>query len=157
MTERIRTENLTYDSPLIPPESDTQKDEKANKILMITLLLRKINAIIVKSGFDWRLYIFRVYFGTNLNMAESKGLISHPWREFIMGHKGDIKETHTKREDIVDEERNQYAKCLKFVEAEKKNIPEIRLNDEIKEIKFLTLKNTGYADEEIEKRGFLEP
>ncbi len=45
---------------------------------MTTLLLRRIKATIVKAGFYWRPYIFRVYFGTNLNMAESKGKISPP-------------------------------------------------------------------------------
>ena len=41
-----------------------------------------------------------------------------------MGHNGDIEETYTKREGMIDEDRNQYAKCLEFIETEKKAISE---------------------------------
>ena len=151
LNERIRTENLTYDSPLILPEPDMQRNEKANRFLMTTLLLRRIKAFIVRSGFNWRPYIFRVYFGTNLDTAESKGLITHPWRQFIMGHKGDIEETYTKREGKVDEGREQYAKCLKYLETEQKGI-----SDQDKESLEKTLTGTvlkkvfGFSDDEIE-------
>lgn len=147
-------ERLTNDSPVILPV-EKQSIDKKNKYLMTVLLLRRIKATITKAGFDWRPYIFRIYFGTNLDIAESKQYISHPWRQFIMGHKGDIEETYTKREGIIDEGRNQYAKCLEFIETEKKGIPESKLNEEIKGIKLLILKNAGYSDQEIEKGDFL--
>ncbi|MHB1709655.1 MAG: hypothetical protein ACYCT2_09300 [Thermoplasmataceae archaeon] len=75
---RIQRENLDYDSPLILPDPDMQRNEKVNKFLMTTPLLRRIKAFVVKSRFNWRLYCFRVYYGMNLDTAESKGLISHP-------------------------------------------------------------------------------
>lgn len=37
-----------------------------------------------------------------------------------MGHKGDIEETYTRREGMVDEGRLQYQKCLQFLETERK-------------------------------------
>ena len=147
-------ERLTKDSPVILPV-EKQSIDKKNKFLMTVLLLRRIKATITKAGFDWRPYIFRIYFGTNLDIAESKQYISHPWRMFFMGHKGDIEETYTKREGMIDEGRNQYDKCLEFIETEKKGIPESKLNEEIKGIKLLILKNAGYTDEEIEKGNFL--
>ena len=147
-------ERLTKDSPVILPV-EKQSIDKKNKFLMTVLLLRRIKATITKAGFDWRPYIFRIYFGTNLDIAESKQYISHPWRQFIMGHKGDIEETYTKREGMIDEGRNQYDKCLEFIETEKKGIPESKLNEEIKGIKLLILKNAGYSDQEIEKGDFL--
>ena len=128
LTEYLQTrisqgENLNYESPVIMP-IEKQSMDKKNEFLMTTLLLRRIKANIVKAGFDWRPYIFRVYFGTNLDTAESKGLISHPWRQFIMGHKGDIEETYTKREGIAEEGRDQYKNCLKFIETRDKGIKE---------------------------------
>ncbi|MHB8559814.1 MAG: site-specific integrase [Thermoplasmataceae archaeon] len=147
LNDRMQRENLDYDSPLILPDPDMQRSEKANQFLMTTLLLRRIKAFIVKSGFNWRPYIFRVYFGTNLDTAESKGLISHPWRQFIMGHKGDIEETYTKREGMVDEGREQYSKCLKFLETEQKGISEDQAE---KKAKSVMMKLAGFSDAEIE-------
>ena len=116
-------ERITKDSPVILP-IEKQSTEKKNKFLMTVLLLRRVKATITKAGFDWRPYIFRVYFGTNLDTAESKGMITHPWRQFIMGHKGDIEETYTKREGIIDEGREQYSKCLRFIETVEHGIKE---------------------------------
>ena len=116
-------ERITKDSPVILP-IEKQSTEKKNKFLMTVLLLRRIKATITKAGFDWRPYIFMVYFGTNLDTAESKGMITHPWRQFIMGHKGDIEETYTKREGIIDEGRGQYSKCLRFIETVEHGIKE---------------------------------
>ncbi|MFG1450084.1 MAG: site-specific integrase [Thermoplasmataceae archaeon] len=148
-------EKLTVDSPVILPV-EKQSLEKKNRFLMTTLLLRRIKATIVKSGFDWRPYIFRVYFGTNLDMAESKGKISHPWRQFVMGHKGDIEETYTKREGITDEGREQYAQCLKFLETEEKGITEKQHNEEINVVKIMMLKLAGYTEDEINNQDMLD-
>ena len=114
-------ERLTADSPVILPV-EKQSLEKKNRFLMTVLLLRKIKTTIVKAGFNWRPYIFRIYFGTNLDSAEAKGMISNPWRQFIMGHKGDIEETYTKREGKIDEGREQYAKCLPYIETQAKGM-----------------------------------
>ena len=109
-------EKLNKDSPVIMPV-EKHSIEKKNRFLLTNLLLRRIKGTIVKAGFEWRPYIFRIYFGTNLDSAEAKGYISHPWRQFIMGHKGDIEETYTKREGKIDEGREQYARCLDYLET----------------------------------------
>lgn len=41
-----------------------------------------------------------------------------------MGHKGDIEETYTKRDGKIEEGREQYEKCLKYLETESKGITE---------------------------------
>lgn len=117
---------------------------------MTTLLLRRIKATITKAGFDWRPYILRIYFGTNLDMAESKGFITHPWRQFIMGHKGDIEESYTRREGMIDEGRNQYAKCLELIETEKKALSEDDKQSIEKSLTGTVLKKVfGFNDSEI--------
>ena len=116
-------ETLKKNTPVIVPV-EKQSLEKKNRFLLTTLLLRRIKGTIIKAGFEWRPYIFRIYFGTNLDSAEAKGLISHPWRQFIMGHKGDIEETYTKREGKIEEGREQYSKCLDYLETSEHGIKE---------------------------------
>jgi hypothetical protein len=43
-----------------------------------------------KAGFPWRHYVLRSYFDTEMMLAESKGLVLRDYRQFWMGHKGDI-------------------------------------------------------------------
>ncbi len=109
-------ERLKKDTSVILP-IEKQSLEKKNRFLLTTLLLRRIKGTIIKAGYAWRPYIFRIYFGTYLDSAEAKGFISHPWRQFIMGHKGEIEETYTKREGKIEEGRDQYSKCLDYIET----------------------------------------
>ncbi|MEM0134635.1 MAG: site-specific integrase, partial [Thermoplasmatales archaeon] len=143
-------ERLTHDSPIILPV-EKQSLEKKNKFLLTTLLLRRIKGTIVKAGFDWRPYIFRIYFGTNLDTAEAKGVISHPWRQFIMGHKDDIEGTDTKREGKIDEGRDQYEKCLKFIGTEHKGISENDVESLEKSFTMRSLKWFGFSDQDIKE------
>ncbi|MEM3191559.1 MAG: hypothetical protein QXH93_04665 [Conexivisphaerales archaeon] len=50
---------------------------------------------IEKASLKIRPYVLRGYFSTALDIAEIKGLISHPWRQFIMGHNGDIESRYS--------------------------------------------------------------
>ena len=144
-------ETLKENTTVIMPV-EKQSLEKKNRFLLTTLLLRRIKGTITKAGFDWRPYILRIYFGTNLDSAEAKGLISHPWRQFIMGHKGDIEETYTKREGKIDEGREQYSKCLQNIETERKG-----LTEEEVEKKFRTqlLLMAGFSEQEIQDKNLL--
>ena len=44
----------------------------------------------MRPRFNWRPYVLRAYFDTQLLLAENHGKISHAYRQFFMGHKGDI-------------------------------------------------------------------
>ncbi len=131
-------ETLKKNTPVIVPV-EKQLLEKKNRFLLTTLLLRRIKGTIIKAGFEWRPYIFRIYFGTNLDSAEAKGLISHPWRQFIMGHKGDIEETYTKREGKIEEGREQYSKCLDYLETSEHGIKE----EDVAKITSSTMRETA--------------
>ena len=131
-------ETLKKNTPVIVPV-EKQLLEKKNRFLLTTLLLRRIKGTIIKAGFEWRPYIFRIYFGTNLDSAEAKGLISHPWRQFIMGHKGDIEETYTKREGKIEEGREQYSKCLDYLETSEHGIKE----EDVAKITTSTMRETA--------------
>lgn len=147
----VSGEKLRKDTPIILPVEKQSLDKK-NRFLMTTLLLRRIKATIIKAGYEWRPYIFRIYFGTNLDTAEAKGLISHPWRQFIMGHKGDIEETYTKREGKIDEGREQYSKCLPYIETQVRGMREEDKQSLEKTLTATVLQKIfGYTPEESEK------
>jgi len=94
-------------------------------------------------------------------MAESKGLILRDFRQFFMGHTGDIEHRYTLNkgklpENTIEEMRNSYQKSLKFLETEKKGISESEMNKTIKELKTSMLILAGFSEEEIEKEKLLE-
>ena len=68
-----------------------------------------------KAGFDWRPYVLRRYFDVRMMMAEGDGLIIRDWREFWMGHKGDIEATYTVNKAVtqytIEKMREAYKKC----------------------------------------------
>ncbi|MFG1389934.1 tyrosine-type recombinase/integrase [Acidiplasma aeolicum] len=67
-------EELTYDSPLLQFDS---RCIRKNDFLRTTLVTRDIRQAIELAGLKMRPYVLRAYFSTALDIAESKGLISH--------------------------------------------------------------------------------
>jgi len=66
-------------------------------------------------GLPWRPYVFRSYFDTNLMLSESKGMVSHAYQQFWMGHSGDIEAQYTTNkhrlpENVIEDMRSSYAK-----------------------------------------------
>ena len=81
------------------------------------------------SGFKGRPYVLRSYFDTQLMLAESKGLILRDYRQFFMGHVGDIEHRYTVNkqrlsEDVIEDMRQSYANASKFLETEEHGIKE---------------------------------
>jgi hypothetical protein len=73
----------------------------------------EIRKAIRSAGFNWRPYIFRAYFDTQLLLAESKGKITHSYRQFFMGHKGDMEARYTVEkgrlpESMIEDMRSSY-------------------------------------------------
>ncbi|WP_236689065.1 site-specific integrase [Acidiplasma aeolicum] len=68
-------EELTYDSPLLQFDS---RCIRKNDFLRTTLVTRDIRQAIELAGLKMIPYVLRAYFSTSLDIAESKGLISHP-------------------------------------------------------------------------------
>jgi len=57
----------------------------------------------------WRItrtrpYVLRAYFDTQLLLAESRGKMTHAYRQFFMGHKGDIEARYTTNKGRLTEE-----------------------------------------------------
>ncbi len=155
-------ENLSPETPVI-----SHNEKRANTIRRF-LWSTKIGAILRGSktagksgptgirgaGYGWRPYVLRAYADTALDIAESKGLISHQWRQFFMGHKGDIEARYSTNKgrlppDMIEEMRTSYKRCEQYLQTEKSGISS---EDDIKRtFKEQFLLVAGYRKEEIEK------
>jgi hypothetical protein len=81
---------------------------------------RDVKEAIVKAGFDWRPYVLRAYCDTNMIIAESKGVISHPYIQFIMEHRGDIEARYSKNKhrlppDMIRDIREACKRCEDYL------------------------------------------
>jgi site-specific recombinase XerD len=146
---RKQGEELTYESPLL--QFDVRGVRK-NAFLRTTLVTRDIREAIEAAGLKMRPYILRAYFSTALDIAESKGLISHPWRQFIMGHKGDIEARYSTNKrlppDVIEEMRESYRKCLKYLET---RVSEVSEDNARLYLQQQLLSAVGYRQDEIDK------
>jgi len=106
------------------------------------------------AGFPWRPYVLRSYADTAFDISEAKGLISHPWRQFFMGHKGDIEARYSTNKarlppDMVEEMRSAYKKCEPFLSTEKQvTTSENQIKNETRRQFFFI---AGFSEEEISK------
>ena len=146
---RKQGETLTEESPVLQFEFGKVRH---NDFLRTTLITRDIRDAIEGANLKMRPYVLRAYFSTGLDIAESKGLISHPWRQFIMGHKGDIEARYSTNKrlppDIIEEMRSSYQKCLKFLETRVSEVSEDSAKLYLQQQLLLAV---GYKQEDIDK------
>jgi hypothetical protein len=119
LEERIREgEDLASASPIITPK---QRKKPFIRTINIGDIIR---GAIRQAGFRWRPYVLRSYFDTQLMLAESKGMVLRDYRQFWMGHKGDIENRYTtnKRrlpESVVADMRQAYERSQEFLQTSK--------------------------------------
>ena len=82
----------------------------------ITRDIKAAFGIIIKE----RPYVLRAYFDTQLLLAESKGKITHAYRQFFMGHKGDIEAKYTTNkhrlpEHLIADMKEAYERSQNFL------------------------------------------
>ena len=112
-----RGEELKPESPVIEYERMSVKGKPHLPTRKITGLIRKAMR---KAGVYKRPYVLRAYAETQLIIAESKGKISHPYLQFIAGHKGDIEARYSTNKgsllpDMIEDMRNAYKDCEAFL------------------------------------------
>ena len=148
-------EVLVEDSPLMQLDS---RGVKTNQYLRTALVTRDIRDAIQRAGLKMRPYVLRAYFATAMDIAESKGLISHPWRQFMMGHKGDIEARYSTNKgrlppEMINEMRESYKKCAKYLET---RISEPSESDAKTYLQQQLLLAVGYKQNEIDKMEFTD-
>lgn len=117
--ERMREgEEVTPESPLITPKMTKKPFIRGVNVGDI------IRRAIRTAGFSWRPYVLRSYFDTQLMLAESKGLVLRDYRQFWMGHKGDIENRYTTNkqrlpESVVEDMREAYRRSQEYLQTTK--------------------------------------
>jgi integrase len=89
-------------------------------------------------GIPFRPYVLRVSFDTALLTAEGKGMISHAYLQFVMGHSGDIERTYTLSkcalpEEVIEDIRASCQKASQFLQTQRFKKEESNLLKEFKE------------------------
>ena len=123
LEERIRKgEKLTPETPLIGHDRPGAAEKEFAMTRKITHFIRKYMRA---AGVHKRPYVLRAYAETQLIIAESKGKISHPYLQFVAGHKGDIESRYSTNKgrlppDMIEDMRAQYKACEPFLSTTSK-------------------------------------
>jgi len=138
---RKQGEHLDGESPVIRPDNGAPRFCLRNNICdTIRRAMRSINQ-------PQRIYIWRSYFANRCMMAESKGFLAS-WRNFFMGHTGDIQTRYGLRKQlqdgVVDEMRAGYGRALPFLETLR-----MVVDDPLPEFLGAMLRVDGASEEDI--------
>jgi len=146
---RIRNgETITLDSAIVTPK------QRMKPFIRATNIGDAIRESLRKAGFSWRPYVLRSYFDTQLMLAESKGLVLRDYRQFWMGHKGDIENRYTTNkqrlpESVIEDMRAAYERSQEFLQTkEKEETSEEKLRDSFRKQILLV---AGFNQEEVDK------
>ena len=118
-------EPLHGESAVIAPDHrhTLNRGKNAHKTFLQTRQISKVISNTFRPRFEWRPYILRAYFDTQLLIAESKGKIAHDFRVFFMGHKGSMEARYTTNkgmlpEMLTTEMYNAIARAEEFLDLE---------------------------------------
>lgn len=149
LEERLRKgERISADSDIVTP---VWADKAFLTSINVSDVARKAIRV---AGFRWRPYVLRAYFDSQLLSAEHKGKVTPAFRQFFMGHVGDIEARYTVgkgrlSDEMVADMREAYRKSVGFLETSK---PATASEDELKEaFRKQILAVAGMAPAEVEK------
>jgi len=149
LEERIREgEEVTHESAIVTPKLRMKPFIRAANVG------DAIRGAIRRAGFRWRPYVLRSYFDTQLMLAESKGLVLRDYRQFWMGHKGDIENRYTTNkaklpETVIEDMREAYKRSQAYLQTSKlEETSEEKLRTAFREQLLLV---AGFSRDEVEK------
>jgi len=113
---KMKGRELDEDSPLV-----ATRDEKHLKTAQISAEIAEAMRL---AGLDYRPYLLRHYFDTQLLLAEAAGLITEDYRVFWMGHRGDVEHVYTTNKyrlppQLLEDMREKFSAAVKFLETER--------------------------------------
>jgi hypothetical protein len=150
-------ERLMADSPVISYKTgygDTgsvEESSRANSHVTTKTLTKEIRDA-MRPRYPWRPYVLRAYFDTQLLIAENNGKIAHAYRQFFMGHKGDIEARYTTNkgrlpEEFIEDMRESYRRSLEYLETSKPEVSDDRLQNALRRQLLLV---AGFDGDEID-------
>jgi integrase len=153
--EAVRPESgVIATSPSQARKSRHFETEDVSPFLRTTKVGDEVRRAMRAAGLPWRPYVFRTYFDTALMLAESRGLVTHAYQQFWMGHKGDIEAQYTTNksrlpEEVVEDMRESYRKAQALLQTAK---PDAASEEKIqRSLRTQLLGLAGFTKEEIEK------
>ncbi len=118
-----RGEPLHGNSAVVAPDYvyKTGRGNNSAKPFLPTQRVSRIVRNTFRPRFEWRPYILRPYFDTQLLIAESKGKMAHDFRVFFMGHKGTMESRYTTNKGVLPEVlmaemRDAYVRSEEFLD-----------------------------------------
>src|SRR5256712_2842678 len=124
LNERLASGELfTPESPVIAPLPTKYRGANQGRKFLSTPVIERCVREAFRPRFQWRPYVLRAFFDTQLLIAESRGKIAHDFRVFFMGHKGSIEARYTTQKSILpktltDEMREAFRKSQEFLDLE---------------------------------------
>jgi hypothetical protein len=119
-------EKFTSNTPIVTVTPGYEKMGKGrrnrgSKFIITRNVTREIREAI-RPTFNWRPYVLRAYFDTQMLMAESHGKVPNPYRIFFMGHKGDIDARYTTNkgrlpENLIEDMRRAFNDSTSYLET----------------------------------------
>ena len=115
-------EELKPESAIIavtPGYEKTAYRSSQNDFITTKNVTREIREV-MRPKYKWRPYVLRAYFDTQLLVAENHGKVSHAYRQFFMGHKGDMEARYTTNkgrlpEGVIEDMRWSLLKCEEYL------------------------------------------
>jgi hypothetical protein len=141
-------EKLERESPIIAVKSGYEEtgllSEKRLSRHVTTKSITKEIREAMRPRFKWRPYVLRAYFDTQLMVAENHGKISHAYRQFFMGHKGDMEARYTTNkgrlpEGVIKDMRSSIRECESYLSTR----VVLQESDVVKEAKLEALKSVA--------------
>lgn len=118
-------ERLSPETPIIKVKSGFERmgksaRNKGSLFVSTKNISREVRLAIRASQFNWRPYVLRAYFDTQLLEAENHGKITHSYRVFFMGHKGDMEARYTTNkaklpDHLVEDMRFSFQNCEPYL------------------------------------------
>ena len=115
-------EEFTRKTPVIATKAGYRMGRDLGAEFMTTRNVSRIIRDTMRPRFKWRPYVLRAYFATQMLLAESHGKISHPYRVFFMGHKGDMEARYSTNkgklpENLIEDMRSAFAASSEYLET----------------------------------------
>jgi hypothetical protein len=141
-------ETIEPDSPVIAVKEGYEeagfREEGESRHVTTKTITKEIRDA-MRPRFKWRPYVLRAYFDTQLLVAENHGKIGHAYRQFFMGHKGDIEARYTTNkgrlpQEVIEDMRQSFLKCEEYLS----NQPVSREDPELTTIR--TVVESGVLD-----------
>jgi len=148
---RVPGERLAPESPLIA----AIKNQRYSHITTTNVCF-DIKQAIIAAGFTWRPYVLRRYFEVCMMNAEYEKLILREWREFWMGHAGNIESEYSVNKglpkEVAERMRQAYSQAsVKHLETIVQ--PTISKEEVVSTARVEALKIFGYSNEELQGLG----